>query len=190
MKEIAPTVLQKQRAGHYEILGETLAKFEFFENGWNPYSRFLDIDKVDLVLRRVVNGVPIYREIQVKYGKLYDCDAKWEMQLFDVTSWRFFRKDEFATSAHRADFFVAYVLAHDKGYQGDIFIFPIADFRTLISRSIPSGEKVKTYLSRTKEDSYRWFLRLKNKFEDICDESCYEVTSYRRAFNLLEGCAA
>ena len=39
----------RSRAGHYEILGETYAKFEFFEKGWNPYSRFLDVDKVDLI---------------------------------------------------------------------------------------------------------------------------------------------
>src|SRR5216683_7430363 len=32
----------RSRAGHYEVLGETYAKFEFFEKGWNPYSRFLD----------------------------------------------------------------------------------------------------------------------------------------------------
>jgi hypothetical protein len=37
----------RSRAGHYEILGETYAKFEFFEKGWNPYSRFLDVDKVE-----------------------------------------------------------------------------------------------------------------------------------------------
>lgn len=42
----------RRKAGHYEILGETYAKFEFFENGWNSYSRFLDVDKVDLILRR------------------------------------------------------------------------------------------------------------------------------------------
>jgi hypothetical protein len=47
-----PTRAMKQKAGHQEILGETLAKFEFFQNGWHPYSRFLDIDKVDLILRR------------------------------------------------------------------------------------------------------------------------------------------
>jgi hypothetical protein len=42
----------RSRFGHYEVLGETYAKFEFFEKGWNPYSRFLDVDKVDLILRR------------------------------------------------------------------------------------------------------------------------------------------
>ena len=41
----------KLKAGHQEILGETIAKFEFFESGWNPDSRFLDVDKVDLILR-------------------------------------------------------------------------------------------------------------------------------------------
>ena len=43
---------------------ESVAKFEFFENGWNPYSRFLDIDKVDLILRRKDSGRTIYREIR------------------------------------------------------------------------------------------------------------------------------
>jgi hypothetical protein len=186
MEELAPTVLQKQKAGHYEILGETLAKFEFFENGWNPYSRYLDIDRVDLILRRVVNGCPVYREIQVKYGKLYDCDAKWETPLFDMTSWRFFKRNEFEDSSHRADFFIAYVLSHDTGYKGDIFIFPVVDFGDLISRSIPSGDKAKMYLSRTRTAESRWYLRCKNKFEDISEETCYEVTKYRRAFNLLQ----
>src|SRR6266496_5394114 len=28
-----------------------IRQVEFFENGWNPYTRFLDVDKVDLILR-------------------------------------------------------------------------------------------------------------------------------------------
>ncbi len=63
----------KKKAGHLEILGETIAKVEFFENGWNPYSRFLDVDKVDLILRRRLHGRIIYREVQVKFGKLFEC---------------------------------------------------------------------------------------------------------------------
>ena len=44
---------KKQKAGRYEVLGETLAKFEVFSERVAPlYSRFLDVDKVDLVLRR------------------------------------------------------------------------------------------------------------------------------------------
>ena len=73
---------QKHRAGHYEILGETLAKFEFFEAGWNPYQRYLDVDKVDFVLRKRRANRVVYREVQVKYGKLYDCGLKWEQPMF------------------------------------------------------------------------------------------------------------
>lgn len=35
---------KKIKPGHIEIIGETIAKFELFEQDWNPYSRFLDID--------------------------------------------------------------------------------------------------------------------------------------------------
>jgi hypothetical protein len=45
------------------VLGETYAKFEFFEKGWNPYTRFLDLDKVDLILRRRTTTGRLYREI-------------------------------------------------------------------------------------------------------------------------------
>ncbi len=61
----------RRKAGHQEILGETLAKFEFFSNGWHPYTRFLDVDKIDLILRRRRATRTEYREIQVKFGKLY-----------------------------------------------------------------------------------------------------------------------
>ena len=75
----------RRPAGHQEVLGETLAKFEFLQHEWNPYTRFLDVDRVDLILPRIENGPPSYREIQVKYGKLYPIGRQWEHQLFDVT---------------------------------------------------------------------------------------------------------
>ena len=40
----------EQRSRHLEIIGETAAKLLLFQKGWNPYSRFLDQDKVDLIL--------------------------------------------------------------------------------------------------------------------------------------------
>ena len=95
----------RRKAGHYEILGETYAKFEFFENGWNPYSRFLDVDKVDLILRRRDTDRPLYREVQVKYGKLYAVGSQWEQTLFDLTSWRFFREGEFNDYLNHPNFF-------------------------------------------------------------------------------------
>src|ERR1017187_10808916 len=86
----------RSKAGHYEVLGETYAKFEFFEKGWNPYTRFLDVDKVDLILRRRIGGQIVYREIQVKFGKLYPVGSAWEREHFDFTSWRFFKEEEFS----------------------------------------------------------------------------------------------
>jgi hypothetical protein len=75
-------------------------------------------------LRRQGADRPEYREIQVKYGKLHPCRTKWELALFDVTSWRFFKADEFAAQKNRKDFFIVYVLAEDIGYNRDIFIWP------------------------------------------------------------------
>lgn len=174
----------KRKAGHYEILGETYAKFEFFEKGWNPYSRFLDVDKVDLVLRRRENNKKIYREVQVKYGKLYGVPAR-ERQLFDVTSWRFFKVDEFAPYLNDADFYIAYVLAADDGYKGDIFIFPVHEFAEIISSAIPSKGQRKVYISRRIGQENRWVVRRKYSFSVIDESTCLDVSKYHRNFGIL-----
>lgn len=175
----------RRRAGHYEILGETYAKFEFFENGWNPYARFLDVDKIDFILRRRETDRPIYREVQVKYGKLFRCGLKWELPLFDVTSWRFFREHEFDAFLDHPGFFIAYVLAEDIGYRGDIFIFPIRDFVELLRAAIPSGNNKKVYFSRLKEKPERWVLRRLNKFSTVDGSSTVDISRYRRGFGAL-----
>jgi hypothetical protein len=90
---------RRRKAGHPEVFGETIAKFEFFQHGWNPYSRFLDVDKVDLILRRTVHGLPEYREVQVKSGKLYKELAGWQRPLFDMTTWTKFADGEFADNS-------------------------------------------------------------------------------------------
>lgn len=179
---------QKLKAGHYEIQGETIAKFELFENGWNPYSRYLDIDKIDLILRKRSDNKVIYREIQVKFGKLFNCGIKWEQELFEVTSWKPFKKDEFKEFENSENLFLIYVLARDEGYSGDIFIFPIKDFSDILSKSISGkskkGEIRKLYISKKGD---QWYAR-KNAIttrKSISDETCINVTKYRRNFDLL-----
>jgi hypothetical protein len=184
----------RSKAGHPEVLGETLAKFEFFEKKWNPYSRFLDVDKVDLILRRRQGDRIIYREVQVKFGKLYPCKIKWEQRLFDYTSWRFFYEDEFKDYVDRKDFFVAYVLSRDPtpdapGYQGDIFIFPVREFDKVIRSSIPAGDvRRKMYLSRIKDEKKKWHLRCQGRaFTEVIEgDTCMDVSRYWRAFDILE----
>jgi hypothetical protein len=183
----------RSRAGHYEVLGETYAKFEFFEKGWNPYSRFLDVDKVDLILRRRIPTGRLYREVQVKFGKLYAVGPAWERQHFDFTSWRFFREDEFAAQIDQKDFFIAYVLSREPtpdkpAYQGDIFIFPVREFSRIIRCGISSKGQRKIYLSRLKGKDERWVLRRATRFDEITEDTCLDVTAYRRNFGaLLEG---
>jgi hypothetical protein len=192
---IEPSVLtpeKQQQAGHYEVLGETFAAFELFEHGWNPYSRFLDVDKVDFILRKLHEKRPIYREAQVKFGKLYSVGSKWEQALFDVTTWRFFKIGEFDSHRDRKDFFLIYVMSAGNGNDRELFVFPIAVFCDLISKSITRksekhGTKKVMYLSRSVMEGNRWFLRTApGKMAEITCENTIEVTKYRRAFHLLD----
>lgn len=180
----------RRKAGHYEVLGETYAKFEFFERGWNPYSRFLDVDKVDLILRRVISGRKQYREVQVKYGKLFETDSGWQSRHFDLSSWRFFKEDEFASFLSDDSLYVAYVLAAKIGYRGDIFIFPVRVFADLIKCGVATGGKRKVYLSRVRGDDQRWVLRRTHRsFSVVNNDSCVDVSKYRRNFSVLESSA-
>ena len=186
----------RRKAGHQEILGETYAQFEFFEHDWNPYSRFLDVDKVDFILRRRVEQHVIYREVQVKYGKLYQCGPKWEREHFDITSWRPFKHDAFDSLAGRGDFFICFVFAKDRddadedsGYRGDIFLFPIDDFIGLLKSAVGADRKT-LIISRSCHDKSKWYLRRHSRFTQLTAESVADVSSYRRAFKLLDPTAS
>ena len=177
----------RRRAGHREILGETYAKIEFFEEGWNPYTRFLDVDKVDMILRRRHQNRTIYREVQVKYSKLFQLTSGRESRLFDCTSWRFFREDEFDAFLNHSDFYIVLILAADTGYAGDIFIFPVREFVRLVRLAIPSGGKRKVYISRSVQDQTKgkWYLRRVTKIADITTDSTVDVSSYHQNFSVL-----
>ena len=186
MDNLIPAKEDKLRAGHQEILGETLAKFEFFQAGWHPYSRFLDVDKVDLLLRRrKKDSLPEYKEVQVKFGKLYTCRAQWERDLFSSTSWRFFSEKNLTDIEERGRLFLAYVLAADHGgFQGDMFIFRIADFVRMADR-LGNGN-YRLYISRSVADPSRWYVRRKWNFSTLDESSVVDVSRYYRDFTCLE----
>jgi hypothetical protein len=145
------------------------------------------VDKVDLVLRRRVNGAPVYREVQVKFGKLYRCTQAWERPLFDVSSWRFFKDGE----VEDADpgLYLAYVLSEDDEYRGDFFIFPAREFASIIRAApmvSPSKPKRRVYVSRCVDDPGRWVLRRESRFERVDETTCIDVSANRRAFDILE----
>lgn len=121
----------------------------------------------------------------MKFGKLYRVGSRWEQALLDVTTWRFFKDGEFEET--RPDVFIAYVMSEDDQYRGDLFIFPVNDFSTLIAAAPRSGGKHKTYISRDVADLDHWVLRRQStQFNRITDETCIDVSGYRRNFDVLE----
>ncbi|QTH44009.1 hypothetical protein J4772_06280 [Cohnella sp. LGH] len=175
---------QSAKAGHYEIIGETYAKVEFFEQGWNPYSRFLDIDKVDLILRKRIENKTVFKEIQVKFGKLHIAATEFEQKFFDFTSWKITNPNEFDNYIDNDNLFIVYVLSKPNQYEGDIFIFPVKEFSILLKQAIPSKEKVKLYISHSINED-KWYIRKLSKFKALDDTSVVDVTQYRRNFNIL-----
>jgi len=142
--------------------------------------------KVDLILRKREGKKTEYKEIQVKYGRLYECGPKWEQKHFDHTSWKFMRPEEFSNFDN---LYIAYVLSPESGYKGDIFIFPVKDFNLLLQQAIPSktakGLQHRVYFSHCIHDD-RWYMRKQAKFEELTEESVVDITQYRRAFDLLD----
>jgi len=189
-------VTEKSRfknAGHQEILGETIAKLEFFKHGWNPYTRFLDHEKIDFVVRKNTKRSVLYADIQVKKVTLYRVAEKWQSEMFDVVAWRFFGKDDFRDA--NPNLAVALVFVHqDQGeggsvyeFEGDLFIFKASELSSLIDRGIESKGKVKMYLGRSKQDPSRWYwCREWRKGMSFGDESVIEVTHARGNLELLD----
>lgn len=179
-----------ERSGHLEIIGETAAKLLLFQQGWNPYSRFLDVDKVDLILRRNRKNAPEYREIQVKYRRLFGAGkpSHWGSKLFSATAWYTADADEFAS--HRPGFFVMFVFGYpDRRIEEDVLIFPSRDLHKIIQRA-PLHKKNDDarvlYISKSSDDS-SWYVRLtRRKFAQIAADTCVDVTKYKNNFSVLD----
>jgi hypothetical protein len=176
-------------AGHLEIVGETIAKFELHQNGWNPFQHFVDDDKVDLVIRkRLADGQILFREIQVKHGRFYEHGKSgWQGKLFTRTVWRNFSRQEFKQGSK--DFFVMLVCGGtmDFQYAGDTFVFRGSEFQSLLQQ-LPAfrlgGEDVAMYLTLGIDG--RWYmLRNRKKFSAISPDTCIDVTHARRNFGIL-----
>ena len=180
--------MNEAKPGHLEIIGETAAKLLLFQKGWNPYSRFLDVDKVDLILRRTFKNKAEYREIQVKYRRLFEHKPdRWDGKLFSATAWYNADLDEFAS--HRPGFFIMFVFGYpDRKIENDVLLFPSSEFHEIIKKSPPikEGEKRVLYISkeRTGPGWYIWLTR--RKFSQINSNTCQNVSKYLNNFELLE----
>jgi hypothetical protein len=181
-------IVTEQKPGHLEVIGETAAKLLLFQKGWNPYSRFLDVDKVDLILRRSQKNKTEYREIQVKYRRLFEHNRdRWDGKLFSATAWYNAALDEF--KAHRPGFFILFVFGYpDRRIEKDVLIFPSSEFHEIIKKSPPikEGNKRVLYISKARA-STEWYVWLtRRKFSQINHITCQDVTKYLNNFTLLE----
>lgn len=178
----------KQKAGHLEVIGETAAKLLLFQNGWNPYSRFLDVDKVDLLLRRRKKGRIEYREIQVKYRRFYDnSPSSWARKLFTTTLWYEVKSDEFAD--HRSNLFVLFVFGHpNQRVEEDTLLFPSTDLHKIIQKSpsVKGGKRRVLYISKAVEGAGWHVWRRRSKFPSINSQTCLDVSKYLNNFKALE----
>ncbi len=130
-----------------------------------------------------------YREVQVKYGRLWHVGSTWERELFDVSSWKFFRPDEFKDSPDYL--FIVYVLSlpPPDGYKGDLFVFPVRVFQRLIQAAVSinskKGPRKDVRFMRALADG-KWYLRTKRKFGKAdFGVSTMCVQQYWRNFGLL-----
>jgi hypothetical protein len=178
-----------KRVGHQEIHGENIAQFEFSQAGWNPFKHYVDVDQVDLLLRRrTPPKPPEYREVQVKWCRSWVIsESSWQGKFFTHVSWRHFTTEDFAS--HRPELFVAFVIPNaEQIYTGDIFIFCSGEFHELIQRSpaFTKGTNRKCFELCHGHDE-RWYLLLqRNKFEQLNADTAFEVTASRRRFGLLD----
>ena len=114
--------------------------------------------------------------------------SKWQYEYFDASSWRFFDSKEFDNT--HDNLFILYVLNPDSGYKGDVFIFPIKDFRKLLKEAVKSGQKVKLCMTRLKEKPTKWKLmkttNKKNFNKGPNDQNTIDISKYYRNFGLLD----
>jgi hypothetical protein len=99
----------------------------------------------------------------------------------------YYRVKQWEFEDARRELFVAYVMSEDDEYRGDLFIFPVQDFASLIRAAPLSVDRHKMYISRSLADPNHWVLRRQaRQFDRTTDETCWDVSSYRRNFDLLE----
>ena len=164
-------ISKNSNVGHKEVIGETIAKLVLHKEGFNPYSRFLDTESIDLIVRHDKGEhkeTPTYNEIQVKYSKKY----------MDPKENYWFRINQ-RTFKPRYYFYFMFICEDDDR----IFIIPsltLNDMLNKIKLDIKKGKEFGYwhFIVRKKEDKY--FLATSKKEENI------DITDYRNNFRRLK----
>lgn len=151
------------KTGHKEVIGETIAKLVLFKNGYNVYSRFLDVDAIDMIIRNTKNNKVSYNEIQIKYSKYYEKEKKY---FFSI------RKPSFEPR-------IKYYFMFICGNEDIIFMIPSLTLNNWIDKMIYAENYIKWQIYiQQKED--KWYFITQSKYENI------DISKYLNNFEILK----
>ena len=158
---------ENSTAGHKEIIGETIAKLILHKRGFNPYSRFLDKEAIDLIVRNDKGKEVTYNEIQVKYSKKYlDPDENYWFKINQRTfNPRFY-------------YYFMFICEDDD----KIFIIPSLTLKGML-------KKIKLNIKK-EEDFGKWHIIIRKKenkyfLDTMREEEKVDITGYLNDFNRL-----
>ena len=161
-------ITSESKAGHKEIIGETIAKLVLHRHGFNPYSRFLDKEAIDLIVRNDKGGKVTYNEIQIKYSKKYK-DPK-ENYWFSIQQ---------STFKPRHYFYFMFICENED----KIIIIPSLTVGKLcenIKLSVPKGKELGKWHFIVDRRGDDYILRTKKGNDSI------NVTNYLNNFDVLK----
>ena len=152
----------KDTSAHKEVIGETIAKLVLFKNGFNVYSRFLDVDAVDMIVRNKKNNRLTYNEIQIKYSKYFEGNKDY---WFGVNK---------RTFEPRYYFYFMFIC----GDEDSIFIIPSLTLRDFLQKMV-FIEKANKWDIHIVNRNERWHFTTKRGQDWI------DITTYRNNFDKL-----
>ena len=154
----------RDKPGHKEIIGETIAKLLLFRKGFNVYSRFLDVDAVDFIIRVKKEGSDAinYNEIQLKYSKYYPKNKDY---WFGIQS---------KTFRARGRYYFMFI-CNDEDL---IFIIPSEIIKNWLDKML-YDEKNKKWMLYIKKEQDDWVFKTKSGLDNI------KINLYENNFDIL-----
>jgi hypothetical protein len=154
--------LERQiKSGHREIIGETIAKLKLFDEGFNVYSRFLDIEGIDFIVRRRKGKKIRYIEIQMKYSRPYHNEKAY---------WYGIQKGTFEA---RQELYYMFICGDIE----KIFIVPSSKLKYYL---LKFNQDEKKWHIHIKEDKNMWYFLTKAKYKHI------NITEYLNSFKQIK----
>lgn len=163
-----PSNTVKTKSGDRGIVGETIAKLKLWQNGYNVYSRFLDVDVIDMVVRCKEDEKVYYKEIQVKWSNLFKKGKNQNNPHY----WFAIKKKAFEINPN------CYFLLICKN-EDDIFIFPARELRS-IAEKCSYNTKDEKYDVKIYPRGSSWVIKRLSEYGEI------EISKWYNDFEIIK----